>query len=130
MNMEKTETADGKKKAGWRSVGSGIVPLAFAVCCLGHLLLLLALGGSSAWMANLTALEPYRPILVTLALFFLGLAFYKAYRKPTRASCAAGDSCAVARPRRGFKVVLWIMAVLVVALLTLPYLVPSVSAYK
>jgi mercuric ion transport protein len=130
MKLEKTKIVDSKKKSVWGSVGSGIVPPALAICCVGHLLLLLALGGSSAWMANLTALETYRPILVTLALFFLGLAFYKAYRKPTRASCAAGDSCTVARPRRGFKVALWIMAVLVVALLTLLYLAPSVSAYS
>ncbi len=126
--MEKTEIANAKKKSVWSSVGSGIVPLALAVCCAAHLLLLLALGGSSAWIGNLTALEPYRPIFVTLALFFLGLAFYQAYRKPKRASCAAGDSCAVARPKREFKVVLWILAVLIVALLAFPYLVPSVSA--
>jgi|GEM_PF-1879887 len=126
--MEKTETADAKKKSVWDSVGKGFVPLALAACCVGHLFLLLALGGSSAWIGNLTALEQYRPIFVTLALVFLGLAFHKAYRKPTRASCATGDSCAVAGPKRGFRAVLWILAVVIVALLAFPYLVPHALA--
>jgi mercuric ion transport protein len=129
MKMEKTEIANAKKKSVWGSVGSGIVPVALAVCCVGHLLLLLALGGSSVWIGNLTALEPYRPIFVTLALAFLGLAFYRVYRKPQKASCAAGDSCAVAGPRRKIKAVLWILAVVIVALLAFPYLVPYVSAH-
>ncbi|MEE9528418.1 MAG: mercuric transporter MerT family protein [Syntrophobacteria bacterium] len=126
--MEKTETADARKKSVWDSVGKGFVLLALAVCCVGHLFLLLILGGSIAWSGNLTALEQYRPIFVTLALVFLGLAFYKTYRKPTRASCATGDSCAVAGPKRGFKAVLWILAVVIVALLVFPSLVPHVFA--
>jgi mercuric ion transport protein len=49
-----------------------------SVCCVGPLALL-ALGVSGAWIGNLTALEPYRPLFIGLTLVFLGLAFLRLY---------------------------------------------------
>ncbi|MFX8832921.1 mercuric transporter MerT family protein, partial [Acinetobacter baumannii] len=45
-----------------------------SVCCVGPLILL-ALGIGGSWIANLTAMEPYRPFFIGLTLLFLGLAF-------------------------------------------------------
>jgi len=49
-----------------------------SICCVGPLVLL-ALGVSGAWIGSLTALEPYRPILIGVTVVFLGLAFYRLY---------------------------------------------------
>jgi len=59
----------------------GLGAVLASLCCLGPLLLL-ALGFSGAWLANLTALEPYRPIFIILsliALFLPGNAFFDRY---------------------------------------------------
>ena len=63
-----------------------------SLCCVVPLVLL-AFGIGGAWIADLTALEPYRPIFIGLTLLFLGLAFRKLYLVPQ--VCAPGMPCAV-----------------------------------
>lgn len=58
-----------------------------SLCCVAPLVLL-ALGISGSWVARLTAMEPYRPIFVGLALLFLGLAFRRLYLAPR--TCVLG----------------------------------------
>ncbi|MBE0974886.1 mercuric transport protein, partial [Escherichia coli] len=41
----------------------GLAAILASTCCLGPLILV-ALGFSGAWIGNLTALEPYRPIFI------------------------------------------------------------------
>ena len=62
-----------------------------SVCCVGPLVLLM-LGIGGAWIGNLTAFEPYRPLFIGLTLLFLGLAVRRLYRVPQ--SCAPGATCA------------------------------------
>lgn len=60
----------------------GLSAVFASLCCLGPLLLLL-LGFSGAWLANLTAFEPYRPFLSSfrwLHCFLPGNAFFE--RRP------------------------------------------------
>jgi len=45
-----------------------------SLCCVAPLVLL-TLGISGAWISQLTALEPYRPIFIGGMVVFLGLAF-------------------------------------------------------
>jgi len=45
----------------------GVAALLASTCCLGPLVLA-ALGVSGAWIGNLTALEPYRPLFLGAAL--------------------------------------------------------------
>ena len=45
----------------------GLAAILASTCCLGPLILV-ALGFSGAWIGNLTALEPYRPIFIGAAL--------------------------------------------------------------
>jgi mercuric ion transport protein len=48
----------------------GLAATLASTCCLGPLVLI-TLGFSGAWIANLTALEPYRPIFLGAALVAL-----------------------------------------------------------
>ena len=104
----------------WRSV----IP----VCYLVGPLVLLALGVSGAWIGNLTALEPYRPIFAVLAFGFLGFAFHRVYRKPKAEECEDGSYCANPRADRINKAVLWIVTVAILGLLTFPYVAPRLFA--
>lgn len=72
----------------WASVLAAIVG---SLCCVAPLVLL-TLGISGAWISQLTALEPYRPIFIGVMLVFIGLAFRQLYIVPAR--CAPGEACA------------------------------------
>lgn len=98
-------------------VAGGIAALVASVCCVGPLVLIM-LGVGGAWVANLTALEPYRPIFIGVALVFLGLAFRKLYLVP--AACAPGQSCAVPVSRKRQRLMFWLVATPVLALLGFP----------
>lgn len=63
------ETGNGR---GALAVG-GLAAVLASTCCLGPLVLV-TLGFSGAWIGNLTALEPYRPIFIGVALVALFLA--------------------------------------------------------
>lgn len=99
---------------------SALAAIGASVCCVGPLILL-TLGIGGAWVANLTALEPYRPIFIGLTLLFLGLAFYTLYLVPQPAS---GSSCAVSRPLKRQRFFFWLVAVLLLGLLAVPWLAP------
>lgn len=86
-----------------------------SACCIGPVALVLL--GAGAFGASLSALEPYRPVLLALTAVLLGGGFYVAYR-PT----SACDACSPAsRTRTRFAV--WFAAALAVALVTFPYYV-------
>ncbi len=109
-------------KSGTGSLVAGaIAALLASVCCVGPLVLVL-LGVGGAWVANLTALEPYRPVFVGVALVFLGLAFRKLYLVP--AACAPGEACAVPASRQRQRLTFWVVAVVALALLTFPWYAP------
>lgn len=92
-----------------------------SVCCVGPLVLL-ALGISGAWIGNLTALEPYRPIFIGLTLLFLGLALRRLYFVPQ--VCAPGTPCANPQTNKRQRMTFWMVAVLLLGLLAVPSLAP------
>ncbi len=105
---------------GWQVAGV-LSAIGASLCCIVPLVLL-ALGIGGAWIANLTALEPYRPIFIGLTLLFLGLAYRQLYL--TTPVCAPGAACAnpkVLAPQRG---IFWVVAVLLGALLAVPWIMP------
>lgn len=114
-------------KTSWSLTGAIAASIAASICCLGPLVLL-ALGVGGAWASSLTRLEPYRPIFMALALGFLALAFYRAYRTPKGEACAPDGSCTVPGSTRINRIVLWIIAPLLVAMLLLPYFAPRLFA--
>jgi mercuric ion transport protein len=112
--------SDSKVVRGELVVG-GLAALLASACCLGPLVLVtLGLGG--AWIGNLTALEPYRPFFVGAALVALFFAYRRIFR-PAQ-DCKPGEVCAVPQVRRAYRVVFWIVAVLVLVALAFPYVLP------
>src|SRR6266480_3853489 len=104
------------------SLAAGILAaIGASVCCVGPLLLL-ALGIGGAWIGNLTALEPYRPIFIGLTLVFLGLAFRQLYL--TASVCAPGTACADAKVLARQRTVFWVVVLLLGALLAVPWIAP------
>ena len=92
-----------------------------SVCCVGPLVLLV-LGISGAWISNLSALEPYRPVFIGLTLLFLGLTFRKLYFVPQ--VCEPGKSCANPRAAKHQRMVFWTVSVLLLGLLAVPWVAP------
>jgi mercuric ion transport protein len=92
-----------------------------SVCCVGPLVLLM-LGIGGTWVANLTALEPLRPWLIGATLLFLGLAFRRLYVQPQ--VCALGAPCADPIVLRRQRRIFWIVALALLALLSVPWLAP------
>ncbi len=84
--------------------------------------MLVTLGFSGAWIGNLTLLEPYRPIFISVALIAMFFAWRRIFR-PTQA-CKPGKVCAIPQVRSAYKLIFWFVAALVLVALTFPYVVP------
>src|SRR5712691_6897979 len=102
-------------------VGGAVAALLSSLCCLGPLVLVM-LGVSGAWIGNLAALEPYRPLFIGVAVVCLGLAYRSMYRAPAAETCAPGTVCALPQTQRLYKRLFWGVSALVLAALTFPYL--------
>ncbi|MBI3398918.1 MAG: mercury transporter MerT [Deltaproteobacteria bacterium] len=103
------------------SVGAIISAVLASLCCVAPFVLVM-LGVSGAWIGNLRAFEPYRPLFILIAVGFLGAGFYKVYRKSAEV-CEPGSICASPQTKKVGKIVLWGATVIVVFLLILPYLI-------
>ncbi|MBS0200447.1 MAG: mercury transporter MerT [Proteobacteria bacterium] len=98
-------------------IGAAAAAIAASVCCVVPLVLVL-LGISGAWIANLTALEPWRPWFSGATLICLGWAGWSLYGPASR--CATDGTCSDPvrlRRRRWF----WIAAIGIALLLLFPY---------
>jgi mercuric ion transport protein len=102
-------------------LAGGLATLLASTCCLGPLVLVL-LGFSGAWIGQLTALEPYRPVFVTAALLALAMAWRQIWKPPV--ACAPAQVCARPGVRRAYKVLFWLIATLLAIALVSPYLAP------
>lgn len=99
----------------------GLAAILASTCCLGPLILV-ALGFSGAWIGNLTALEPYRPIFIGVALVAMFFAWRRIFR-PVQA-CKPDEVCAIPQVRTTYKIIFWGVFVLVLIALGFPYVVP------
>lgn len=102
-------------------LAGALAALLASTCCLGPLILL-AMGVSGAWIGNLTALEPWRPLFIVVALGALLLAARRIWRPA--AACAPGEVCALPRVRRGYQLVFVAVALLVAVALAFPWVAP------
>jgi mercuric ion transport protein len=102
----------------WASVLAAIVG---SLCCVAPLVLL-TLGISGAWISQLTALEPYRPIFIGVMLVFVGLAFRQLYILPAR--CAPVAACANPQLQRRQRRIFWVVVLGLAALITFPWYAP------
>jgi len=119
--MNSIEEKRGRETPKWGLVGAVAAAVGASVCCLGPLLLLSA-GVGGAWIGNLTAMGRYRSYWMAAVLVFLGLAFFRVYRRPKEVACAPGSTCSSDAGRRN-KIIVWIVTVLVLGLFALPYLI-------
>lgn len=99
----------------------GIAALLASTCCLGPLVLI-TLGVSGAWIGNLTALEPYRPIFISVALVALFFAWRRIWRPAI--ICASGNICAIQQVNRIYKLLFGAVSGLVLIALVFPYIAP------
>lgn len=101
----------------WFATGGVIGAIVASTCCVVPLLLV-TLGISGAWIANLTALEPYSIYFTIAALAFIGLGFWRVYSRRSR-ECADDTWCARPQSARITKILLWAGALLILANLTM-----------
>ena len=100
-------------------VAGGLAAVLASSCCLAPLILV-ALGFSGAWIGNLSALEPYRPWFIgvaVIALFFAGRRIFR-----PASACKPGEVCAIPTVRRAYKVLFGVVSGLVVVALAYPFL--------
>lgn len=106
------------------SVGGIAAALGAASCCVIPFALF-TLGVSGAWIANLTALEPYQPLFAAVALGFIGLGAWRLRRK-AQVACADGY-CGTPRADRIARIGLWAAGVLVVVAVAFPHLIRAIA---
>lgn len=110
------------KQGRWIAGGALIGAVLASACCVGPLVLVM-LGISGAWIANLTALEPYKPYVAAVTLALLGYGFWHVYFKP-KPPCEDGTYCARPQSARTTKLALWLGLAVVVIALTLNWWAP------
>ena len=111
-------SSTGKRTTLTTVIAASLAAIGASLCCIGPLVLL-ALGIGGTWISHLVALEPYRPIFVTITLIFLLLAFRKLYLVPRK--CAPGEVCAMPATLRNQRIIFWIVSSVLIALLSFPY---------
>lgn len=106
----------------WAAAGGVVGAILASACCIGPLALL-TLGVSGAWISNLTALEPYKPVFAVIALGFIGAGFRQVYFRKS-VVCEPGSYCARPSSARITKTALWASLALVLAALTINWWAP------
>lgn len=117
-------TAAERNRSSWAAAGGILGAIAASSCCIVPLVLF-SLGISGSWISNLTALEPYKPVFIAVALGFLTYGFWLVYRSPRE--CEAGEACARPLPNRIVKTALWVSSVLVTLALFWNWIAPVVA---
>ena len=97
---------------------AGIAGVLASACCIGPLVLA-AIGLGTIAAGVVAVFEPLRPVFIAIALAALGFAGWKIYRRPV--ACEPGTACALPQTDRIYRTVFWVIAVIVIALITFPY---------
>ncbi|BBM69697.1 mercuric transporter MerT family protein [Rhodothermus marinus] len=116
MSTNRTEKPDRIARSSLlAAIGAGVLA---SVCCVGPLAAV-AVGVGGAWVSQLSALEPYRPFFVALALGALGLAWYREARRVREPDC----DCETGLRPKTRRLLLGLGTVLVLGLLAAPSLI-------
>lgn len=100
--------------------GASVLGAVLASACCVVPLVLFAVGIGGAWMANLTALAPYKPVFVVIAGGLILAGFISMRRR--RRACDVDGYCSGRLSARLTTVALWFSTLLVLAVLVWPYL--------
>lgn len=124
FNPTKPDTASAQDHdhGNWVAAGGILAAIAASSCCILPLVFF-SLGISGAWIGNLTAMEPYKPIFIVITLGFLGYGYFLVYWR-RRQACADGTACARPLPKRAVTLSLWFATALVASVLAFPYVAP------
>ena len=101
-------------------MGATLAAIGATACCAGPLVLL-SLGIGGAWIGSLTALEPYRPIFILLAVLFMTFAYRRLF---IAAACEPGQTCAVPTVAKRQKIIFWVVLVVVALLASSSWFLP------
>lgn len=112
------DTSPSRTSPRWALLASVAATIGASLCCVVPLVLV-SVGISGAWLASLTALEPYRPLFAALALAALVFAGWRLYGPASR--CEEGRICAEPRVLRRRRRLLWIAIAAIAPLLLFPY---------
>jgi len=99
-------------KQTWFAAGGVIGAVLASSCCIAPLVLL-TLGVSGAWIGNLTALEPYKPVFLGVALRIHWARFSSGLFQ-AESACEDGSYCARPESTIVTKTALWVATLLVV----------------
>lgn len=112
------KAADFKITPRGAMVAGALAALGASLCCVAPLALVtVGLGG--AWLTQLTALEPLRPLWLALTGLFFGVAGYRLYVRPE--DCSPGDACAAPPVRQRQRIAFWAVGLFALALVTFPW---------
>ncbi len=107
---------------------ASVLVLVSSACCIGPLAVVLSLVGLSG--STLLAVEnvvgPFRPLILTLTVAFLGTGFYFVCRRQ-EVGCEDGKICARPGSRRIQKILLWSATGLFMVLLYFTYVHPNLD---
>ncbi len=106
--------------------GASVLGAALASSCCIVPLVLFSLGIGGAWIANLTALAPYKPIFVLVAVALI-LAGFLSMRRRSR--CDPDGHCTGQGGvgRHITTAALWLSTLLVITVVAWPYLLPILT---
>ena len=123
MNANHPEMKDGSTQpSGLRAlVACAAAALLASTCCLGPLVLI-TLGFSGAWISQLTVLQPYQPLFITVAVVALFFAWKRIWRPAS--ACAPGEVCVLPQVRRGYQLLFAAVCGLVLLALAFPLVAP------
>lgn len=105
----------------WSSTGSMTVALlsgiAGSLCCIPSGTLV-TLGFGRSWIGGLQVFEMFRPVFISAAMMFLGVAFYHTHLAEDRSSMFR-ESRVMTRRRRQ-RMAFWVVALVVAVFIALP----------
>jgi mercuric ion transport protein len=105
-------------KTFWSTFAGVLAAIGASICCAGPLILL-TLGVSGAWIANLTELEPYRPIFIVLVVLFFSWAGWQLFRPVNQ--CQPEMACELLKVRKKRIILFFISLIISICLVTSPY---------
>ncbi len=109
-------------KSSWSLITGLVAAIGASLCCAGPLILL-SVGISGAWIANLTALEPYRPMFIAVVIALFGWAGWQIFKSELvkQDTCEPGDACANPKVQRNRKVLYLVSVLMALCLVFSPY---------
>tara|TARA_R100001244_G_scaffold58562_2_gene49441 strand:+ start:566 stop:940 length:375 start_codon:yes stop_codon:yes gene_type:complete len=111
-----------ERRSRWLVAGGMLGAFLASSCCIVPLVLI-SLGVSGAWIGQLTALEPYKPLFLLVAIGFLAAGFWDVYFRKTSV-CEDASYCARLQSSVVKQVALWSGALVVLAALTIDVWAP------